>query len=138
MSTPIWRPFKFSKGESIKFNHLIFFCLQVKVWFQNRRIKWRKQHLEIQQQRLAAIKQQQQRSESDASDDESVDSNNYSFTTDTNDNAASGFYKSMDNISDLENVNLNQYQVSSPGEVAIYQDDNPSENVKNENSSEII
>lgn len=29
----------------------------MKVWFQNRRIKWRKQHLEIEQQRLAAIKQ---------------------------------------------------------------------------------
>lgn len=34
--------------------HLVF-CLQVKVWFQNRRIKWRKQSLEQQQAKLAKL-----------------------------------------------------------------------------------
>lgn len=36
---------------------------QVKVWFQNRRIKWRKQHLESQQMRLVTWRQDQQQSQ---------------------------------------------------------------------------
>ena len=33
----------------------MLFLLQVKVWFQNRRIKWRKQSLEQQQAKLAKL-----------------------------------------------------------------------------------
>lgn len=33
----------------------MFLFLQVKVWFQNRRIKWRKQSLEQQQAKLAKL-----------------------------------------------------------------------------------
>lgn len=34
---------------------VLFISLQVKVWFQNRRIKWRKQSLEQQQAKLAKL-----------------------------------------------------------------------------------
>lgn len=104
----------------------------MKVWFQNRRIKWRKQHLEIQQQRLAAIKQQSQRGDIEESDDESGDSNNYSFSTDTNDNGATSFFKSVEN--DLEN-NLGQYRdkISSS-----FHGENQNENLKSDSNSENV
>ncbi|KAF4521530.1 hypothetical protein B566_EDAN009498 [Ephemera danica] len=54
----------------------------VKVWFQNRRIKWRKQHLEIQQQRLAALKQQQQQQQMGPEDESMSEASSVSETPD--------------------------------------------------------
>lgn len=57
--------------------------VQVKVWFQNRRIKWRKQHLEIQQQRLANIHQRSTQGmvvqECEEEEDSETETNNCSY-----------------------------------------------------------
>lgn len=47
----------------------------MKVWFQNRRIKWRKHHLEITQQRLAIIRQRQVPASANPNADEQMSNN---------------------------------------------------------------
>lgn len=106
----------------------------MKVWFQNRRIKWRKQHLEIQQQRLAAIKQQNQKGDAGDSDQESGDSNNYSFSMDSNENGSGSnkFFKAVD--SDPKNINQSQYR----DELVSFHEGNPNDTSKNESNGENV
>ncbi|KAI9579616.1 hypothetical protein GQX74_000404 [Glossina fuscipes] len=89
---------------------------QVKVWFQNRRIKWRKHHLELTQQRLALLRQTQLTSNAN-------NSNNGLETVNTSSTALSANCEDSDEIKPGDDIRtLSESRQDSESELSVCND----------------